>query len=137
MMANLEQIRTWENLKRALLEMFVPVEHLHNLRDKMFALKQKGTILTYINDFQKVAIQIPNLSFEEAQHAYLQGLNPRIRDLVQTREGFTDIRSLQNTCLRLDTKYNGREPEEVLYLDGNRGGKQGATHKQGKRGACY
>ena len=40
----------------------------------------------------------------EAQFAYLQGLNPRIRELVRTKEDITDIRALQNACIRLDTQ---------------------------------
>ena len=125
-----KRIRSWEALKKALLQTFAPVEHLHNLRDKLSALRQKSTVLVYTNEFRKIAMQIPNLGFEEAQHAYLRGLNAKIRDLVLTREGFTDIRSLQNACLRLDTNTKSSE-EEALYSEGSRGGRGGYRGRGG------
>src|SRR5262249_35185627 len=77
-----------------------------------------------------IAMQIPNLGFEEAQHAYLRGLNAKIRDLVLTREGFTDIRSLQNACLRLDTNNKSSE-EEALHSESSRGGRGGYRGRGG------
>jgi Retrotransposon gag protein len=96
------RIQSWEHLKKALFKTFAPREHALAIRDKLRALKQTGTVLEYTAAFRQLTMQLPDLHFGEAEYLYLQGLDPRIKDLVRTRDNITDIRALQNACLRLD-----------------------------------
>ena len=50
-------------------------------------------------------MQITDLSFPKAEFEYLRGLNPKIRDLVGTKDNIMDIRELQQACFQLDTQY--------------------------------
>ena len=54
----------------------------------------------------------PNLSFEEAEYDYTQGLKPEIRSLIRTRTDLKDMTSLKNACLRLDVQ--GQQKRERL-----------------------
>ena len=42
------------------------------------------------------------MEFAEVKYVYLQGLSPKIRDLVRTKDDITDIHELQLACFRLD-----------------------------------
>jgi transposase InsO family protein len=114
---DLKRIRTWDQLKKALFETFAPPEHRMVIREKLKNIKQKGTVIEYTAAFRRLTMQLPEISFEEAEFAYLQGLSPRIRDLIRTKDGITDIRTLQNACIRLDTQEREkRNPDHTNAL---------------------
>ena len=48
--------------------------------------------------------QLTSMSDDDAIFAYLRGLSPKIRELVQAqKDNQVDLRTLQNACLRVDT----------------------------------
>jgi len=95
------RIRNWDMLKKALMKTFVPVETAEEVRIKLRNLRQKGTVAEYNVAFRRLSMQI-TMAFEEAKFVYLQGLSPKVRDLIRTKDNLTDIRELQLACLRLD-----------------------------------
>jgi len=109
---DLKRIQTWDKLKKALFETFAPPEHATVIRQKLRTIKQKGTVIEYTAAFRRLTLQLPNISFEEAEFAYLQGLNPRVRDLIRTKDGITDIRTLQNACIKLDTQEREKQSHD-------------------------
>ena len=88
-------------LQKALMKTFVPVETADDVRSKLRTIRQKGTVAEYNAAFRRLSMQI-TMEFAEAKFAYLQGLSPKIRDLIRTKDDITDIRELQLACLRLD-----------------------------------
>src|SRR5277367_5378172 len=97
-----ERIRTWEQLQRALTKHFAPPEQAEAIRCKLHALKQKGSVEDYTYEFRRLSMQI-KMSFDEAKFAYTQGLQPKIRDLVRTKDNIKSIQELQLACHKLDT----------------------------------
>jgi hypothetical protein len=102
------RIKNWTQLKLEIFRAFAPPEHETSIRDKLRAIRQTGSIADYNASFRRLTMQLPYLGFPEAKYAYLRGVNPRIRDLVSTRDDVNDMRTLQHLCLRFDH----REPEK-------------------------
>src|SRR5277367_1195143 len=111
------RIRTWQELCNKLKEIYAPPEQERATRNKLRNLKQRGTIADYTSEFRKLAMQISDFSDNEAKYAYLEGLQPKIQDLViSQKENFRDVRTLQAACLRND---NGIRNSS--YSGGNNG----------------
>ena len=115
-----KRIRTWEQLKNGLIQAFAPPEHARAIRDKLRTIKQKGTISEYNAAFSKLTAQLPNVTYEEAEYDYLQGLKPEIRALLRTKdlhgELISDIRTLMNACLKLDShEPRSKRDDEAHY----------------------
>ena len=53
--------------------------------------------------FRRLSMQV-TMDYEEVKYIYLKGLNPRIRELVRTKDGIRDIRTLMLAYLKLDTR---------------------------------
>jgi Retrotransposon gag protein len=98
-----KQITYWEALKKALVETYAPPENSDAIRDKLRNLRQTGTVKEYNAAFRRLTMQLTDLYYPEARYTYLYGLSPRLRELIKTKEGISDIRSLQNACLSLET----------------------------------
>src|SRR5262249_55086011 len=79
----------------------VPVQAANEIRNKLYSIKQRGTVAQYNAAFRRLSMQI-DMDFQEARFIYLKGLTPNIRDLVRTKDNLTDIRELQLACLQLD-----------------------------------
>lgn len=74
----------WRDFKKALEEAFKPTQSLRLARDKLAALRQVGTVDDYVDKFRDVALEIPNLSPDEAQDRFERGLRSDIRAHVRT-----------------------------------------------------
>jgi len=98
-----DRITTWDALKKALIVTYAPPENSESIRDKLRTLRQTGTVKEYNSAFRRLTMQLTDLSFPEAKYTYLLGLSPRLRELVKTKGSISDIRTLQNTCLSLET----------------------------------
>jgi len=96
-------IGTWEMLRKGLKLNFVLVETEDEIREKIRTLRQKGTIAEYNSAFRRLLMQVP-MEFKEARYDYLRGLSPKIRDLVRTKDGITEMNELYQACLKLDDR---------------------------------
>src|SRR5271165_6394474 len=74
-------IRSWQSLKEALRQTFVPAETDKEVRMKIRSLKQTGSVAEYNTKFRHLNMLI-NMGFDEVRHDYIQGLKPRIRELI-------------------------------------------------------
>ena len=79
-------------------------ENSKDIRDKLRNLKQKGTVKEYNAAFRRLAMQLTDMNFAEEKYTYLLGLNPRIKELVRTKDNITTIRALQNACISLESR---------------------------------
>lgn len=134
-----KRIQTWEDMKRGLREAFAPVEYTRIIRDKLRTIRQRGSVADYNAAFTRLTMQIPNLSFEEAEFDYLQGLKPELRNLIRTKDNITDMNTLKNACLKLDTQKRERQDEAHLTEPPSRNRQgQGAQYRKhdGKCSYC-
>jgi hypothetical protein len=116
---SVNRIRNWDMLQMELRKTFVPVEAEFEIRRKIHNIRQRGSVAEYNAAFRKLSMQV-TMEFEEAKFAYLQGLSPKIRDLVRTKDNLTDIRELQLACLKLDnipTQSEYRDDSSALMVN--------------------
>ena len=102
-------IFTWETFKEVLLKRFCVVNATHTARGKLDALKQVGSVRSYISTFQNLLMQIPNIQDEESLHRFTQGLQFRIKKEVALREP-----QGLDAAIQLAEKYNA-----LLHVVGN------------------
>lgn len=75
----------WSDFKVLLRKEFVPINAVIQARDKLASLVQTGSITSYINDFRRLKLQIPDLSHGDALDRFVRGLNKVIRVAVRSR----------------------------------------------------
>src|SRR5579871_4094910 len=86
-----------------LLQSKVTDEYKSLILSQLESLQQKGTIQKYNAAFDKLVMQIPDLSLNIERHYYLKGLKQDIRQLVESnRENLQDMTTLKLACLRQD-----------------------------------
>lgn len=94
-------IRTWQQLKAGLIQMFTPPEHSMTVREKLQILNQKGSVTSYNTAFMQMTMQLADMSEEEAKYAYLRGLNKEIRAQISTHAAnLESVESLQLAAVR-------------------------------------
>src|SRR5579871_2052225 len=86
-----------------LLQSKVTDEYKSLILSQLESLQQKGTIQKYNAAFDKLVMQIPDLSLNIERHYYLKGLKQDIRQLVEyNKENLQDMTTLKLACLRQD-----------------------------------
>ena len=53
---------------------FAPTEHEMIIREKLRNIRQKGTVEDYNAAFNKLSMQLQDISFKEEEFAYFKGL---------------------------------------------------------------
>ena len=69
----------WWQRRQLMLERFTEIKRLNRLRDDYDALKQQGTVQTYVAKFQSLILELPEKSEEDLVHKFLGGLKPRLQ----------------------------------------------------------
>ena len=72
------QIRTWDDLKNALIAHFDTLNKEKIARDKLAKWKQLKDVATFNEDFQRIVFDIPTISVEEQIDRYTRGLKSYI-----------------------------------------------------------
>ncbi|KAJ3130665.1 hypothetical protein HDU90_002018, partial [Geranomyces variabilis] len=62
---------------------FAPEEDALGMRKQLQSLKQTGSVTKYNDQFRQIAKQFIDPNWEELKFHYLQGLDPKLSDLVQ------------------------------------------------------
>ena len=62
---------TWRQFTQAMIHRFEPVTETEEARKQLRALRQTGRVSGYIQKFQEVQYRLPNMTAEEAFHAFL------------------------------------------------------------------
>ena len=73
-----EQVQSWDNLCEALIERFDTINEEKIARDKLAKWRQIKDVNSFNEDFQKIILEIPNISIEEQIDRYTRGLKSYI-----------------------------------------------------------
>ena len=73
---------TWRQFTQAMIHRFEPVTETEEARKQLRALRQTGRVSGYIQKFQELQYRLPNMTAEEAFHAFLSGLAPHLQEHV-------------------------------------------------------
>ena len=97
------RIKTWSQLKDMLLKNKITAEHERYILGQLDIIQQKGNVMEYNNEFNKLTMQLTQLPSSIEIHYYLKGLKKEIRQLVESNnENLVDIMTLKQACLRQD-----------------------------------
>ena len=69
-----QSVNTWPDLKAALISRFDILNKEKIARDKLAKWKQLRDVASFNEDFQKILLDIPNISIDEQLDRYLRGL---------------------------------------------------------------
>ena len=113
-----QQITTWVEMKRELLERFHPIEAATLARMALDKMQQKGNVQSYTEYFYKQMNYIKDMSVADQLHCYTRGLKPLIRAEVIKSKPSTihDAVILANTT---ESFLNMAQPQ-ARYATGNR-----------------
>src|SRR5579871_5330307 len=104
---SVNKIKNWQQLRNMLLQNKVTDKHESLILSQLESLQQKGTIQEYNTTFDKLVMQIPDLSLNIERHYYLKRLKQDIRQLVKSnRENFQDMTTLKLAYLRQDNIFH-------------------------------
>ena len=81
-----QNIATWSALQPALIRRFDTLNKAKIARDKLAKWKQMKDVSSFNDDFQKIILDIPNISVEEQIDRYTRGLKPYIWKELCTKE---------------------------------------------------
>ena len=70
---NGSKVTTWKDLKEALISRFDTIKKEKIARDKLARWKQIKDVSTFNDDFQRIMLEIPNISMEEQIDRYTRG----------------------------------------------------------------
>ena len=99
-----QSISTWSALKNALISRFDTLNKEKIARDKLAKWKQLRDVTSFNDDFQRILLDIPNISVDEQLDRYLRGLKPYIyRDLC-TNE-YTRLSDAMKDAERIESAY--------------------------------
>lgn len=73
-----KEVTTWEQMKKSLTLRFDTLNKEKVARDKLARWKQIKDVPSFNDDFQKIVLDIPNISMEEQIDRYTRGLKPYI-----------------------------------------------------------
>lgn len=79
-------IQTWSELQPAIIKRFETLNKVKIARDKLAKWKQIKDVPSFNDDFQRIILEIPNISVEEQIDRYTRGLKPYIWKELCTRE---------------------------------------------------
>ena len=68
----------WHSFIQAMIHGFEPETEVEEARKQLRALRQTGRVRGYIQKFQELQYRLPNMSAEEAFHAFLFGLTAHL-----------------------------------------------------------
>ena len=96
---------------------FIPRDSVDRARDKLRALRQKSTVLAYLNEFRNVVMIIPRISEDEKLDKFVSGLKPDVHFEVRKSRP-ADFESAAQVALTIDSAISSSK----LYYQGNNGG---------------
>ena len=120
---------TWRAFTQAMIHRFEPVTEIEEAQKQLRALRQTGRVGGYIQKFQELQYRLPNMSTEEAFHAFLSGLTPHLQEHVGApAQG--DLEVAMAMAQRLEVYHGG----DGAKAGGEKKGSGGKLEKQNKKG---
>lgn len=136
---------SWLYLKRELVAFFRPDNAVRLARDRIANLTQTGDLMSYINAFMNLKLEIPDMSEAEALDKFGRGLSGHdlrtyvrridplnMRDAIHAAMAFDSARQEGDSLKTMAPAYNGSntkqqdlldDPMELDVMDNRRGGK--------------
>ncbi|XP_065854354.1 uncharacterized protein [Euphorbia lathyris] len=103
--AGLGTVNTWYDFKKNLKVQFSPENVAFTARCKLNKLQQTGSIREYVQAFQAIALDLPQMHEEERFFNFMNGLKPGVRDELTRREVKDHISAIV-TAESLESVYN-------------------------------
>ena len=97
-------VQTWSSLKDALSVRFETLNKSKIARDKLAKWRQVKDVSTFNDDFQRIILDIPNISIEEQIDRYTRGLKPYIWRELCTRE-YTSLNTAMRDAERVESAH--------------------------------
>ena len=104
-------IQTWPELQPALIRRFDTLNKVKIARDKLAKWKQIKDVPSFNDDFQRIILDIPNISVEEQLDRYTRGLKPYIWKELCTRE-YANLNDAMRDAERVESAHKrlGKNP---------------------------
>ncbi|EIE82979.1 hypothetical protein RO3G_07684 [Rhizopus delemar RA 99-880] len=81
-----EQSTTWERFKLDIEYAFKPSYSQQAARDRLANVKQSSSVIEYVDAFQDILLDLPNISDDESLDRFVRGLKNNVRTHVLTKE---------------------------------------------------
>ena len=81
-----DRLTTWAEFSNRLKQIFTPVPEKKLARNKLYSLRQTGSVQMYTQAFRELTFILDNLSPEESMSLYERGLQPRIINEIYLKE---------------------------------------------------
>ena len=78
--------RTWNELKPLLLGQFRIFNHVTDIRDRYTALRQTGSVSSYITKFRALVVELDHEPEQNQIYQFLKGLKPEIQARTRTHK---------------------------------------------------
>ena len=105
-----DRITKWDELKKALVAQFKPVNASKLARDRLANLRQTQSVQTYVYAFRSIILEIPNITDDEKLDRFIRGLKPNVREKVEIENPST-MDEAASLAERIDTiTYRQRTP---------------------------
>ena len=110
-----QAIATWSALQPALVNRFDTLNKAKIARDKLAKWKQMKDVSSFNDDFQKIILDIPNISVEEQIDRYTRGLKPYIWKELCTKE-YYHLNDAMRDAERVESAHKrlGNTPRQEL-----------------------
>lgn len=104
-----------EFLAKVRLE-FIPQDSVDRARDKLRSLRQKTSVLAYLNEFRNIVMVIPGISPDEKLDKFVSGLKPDVHFEVRKSRP-ADFEGAAQVALTIDSAISSAK----MYAHGNIG----------------
>lgn len=93
--------RNWTQFKDAIIQEFVPADHIRRSREKLRKLHQSTSVAKYLSDFRNIALTIPNMTDGEKWDKFCTGLKFDVKIEVM-KSAVTEFEEAAKIALRVD-----------------------------------
>lgn len=129
------EVRTWEELKEALLKRFNPLDKTLAARDKLARWRQVKDVSAFNRDFLQILLDIPDISEAEKLDRYTRGLKSHLWEPLCTKtyetleQCMTDALKVEaakrGNNQRINTSFRGKPA--AIGPSGSNGGTSGSV----------
>ena len=107
-----QQVRTWSSLREALIRRFETLNKSKIARDKLATWKQLKDVGSFNFHFQRIILDIPDISMDEQLDRYTRGLKSYIWREMCTRN-YTSLLDAMRDAERIEAAHKRIRPREL------------------------
>ena len=117
-------ISTWSQFKDALVQRFQTLNKEKIARDKLAKWRQMKDIVNFNSDFQKIILDIPDISVAEQLDRYTRGLKPYIWKEMCTQD-YASLTEAMRDAERIEAAHRRLRAPKLIKTKAPRGGGEG------------